>query len=204
MLRLIMEHTVDGVVTIDATGQVSSFNRAAERVFGYRADEILGRNVSTLMPSPHQQAHDGYLARYLATGEARIIGMGREVEGLRSDGARFPMDLSVTEFSMGGERFFIGIVRDISERKKLEEQLRQSQKMEAIGRLAGGVAHDFNNLLTIISGYSELLLSRLDPDDPSAPHVQHDSARRASARRRSRGSCSPSAASRCSSRACST
>jgi two-component system cell cycle sensor histidine kinase/response regulator CckA len=164
-LRSVLDHLIDGVITIDARGSVQSFSRGAERIFGYTADEVIGNNVSMLMPEPDRGRHDGYLDNYLRSGKARIIGIGREVTGLRKDGTTFPMDLGVNEFSVNGVRQFTGIVRDITERKKLEDRLNQSQKMEAIGLLAGGIAHDFNNLLTVISGHCEMLLLRI----PSGP-----------------------------------
>jgi PAS domain S-box-containing protein len=122
-LRAILDTTVDGIITIDAQGIIESFNLVAERIFGYAAAEVLGQEVSLLMPSPYREEHDGYLARYLRTGEKRIIGIGREVVGRRKDGATFPMDLAVSEVRLGNRRLFTGIVRDITERKRLAATL---------------------------------------------------------------------------------
>ncbi|HWW27409.1 MAG TPA: PAS domain S-box protein, partial [Caulobacter sp.] len=119
--RAIVDTAVDAIVVIDETGHVEAFNPAAERLFGYAAQEIIGRNVRTLMPEPYHGEHDGYLARYRQTGERRIIGIGREVEGLRRDGSTFPLELSIAEWREGGQRFFTGVMRDITERRRAEE-----------------------------------------------------------------------------------
>lgn len=126
--RAILETAVDGIITIDEFGIVLTANRAAERLFQYAAEEIVGRNINMLMPEPYRSAHDGYLARHRDTGERRIIGIGREVEGRRRDGSTFPMDLAVGEAVVGGKRIFTGIVRDITARKRTEEELRQSEE----------------------------------------------------------------------------
>lgn len=126
-MRAIFDTAVDGIVTIDERGVIDRFNPAAQRLFGYSEEEVAGRNVSMLMPSPYREQHDHYISRYLGTGERHIIGIGREVTGLRKDGSMFPMDLAVTEMYFGGRRMFTGMIRDISERKRAEEALRQSQ-----------------------------------------------------------------------------
>jgi PAS domain S-box-containing protein len=119
--RAIVDTAVDAILVIDERGGVISFNPAAERLFGYGADEVVGRNVRMLMPEPYHGSHDNYLERYRATGERRIIGIGRQVEGLRKDGATFPLELSVAEWRADGQRFFTGVMRDISERVHAEQ-----------------------------------------------------------------------------------
>jgi PAS domain S-box-containing protein len=119
--RAVVETAADGIVTIDAHGIVQSVNPEAERLFGYRNDELVGHNVKTLMPSPDREHHDEYLARYLRTGVAKIIGIGREVTGQRQDGSAVPLFLSIGEFELNGERFFTGILRDVTDRKRWEE-----------------------------------------------------------------------------------
>ncbi|ENN84664.1 two-component sensor histidine kinase protein [Rhizobium freirei PRF 81] len=116
------------------------------------------------MPQPDRDAHDGYISRYLTTGERRIIGYGRVVTGLRKDGSLFPMELAVGEAITKGGRIFTGFIRDLTSRHKIEEELRQAQKMEAIGQLTGGLAHDFNNLLTVISGNLEMIENKLQDE----------------------------------------
>ncbi len=160
-LRAVVETAVDGVILIDAQGCVQLFNPACEKLFGYSADEVIGRNVKMLMPSPYRDEHDRYLENYRRTGVRKIIGIGREVRGQRKDGSTFPIELSVGEVQNAGEPIFVGFIHDLTERKQTEEQLAQAQKMEAVGQLSGGIAHDFNNLLTVIVGNAELLGEQL-------------------------------------------
>jgi PAS domain S-box-containing protein len=165
-LRAILDSAVDAIIAMDEAGAIESFNPAAERHFGYSEAEVLGRNVSLLMPSPYREEHDGYVAAYVRTGHARIIGAGREVEARRKNGEVFPIHLSVGAARMGDRRIFTGIIRDLTARKRLEGQLAQSQKMEAVGRLAGGVAHDFNNILLTILSRSDAMLRRIPAKSP--------------------------------------
>jgi len=161
-LRSILDTVPESMVVIDELGIIASFSAAAERLFGYTADEVCGQNVGMLMPSPDREAHDRYIERYLTTGERRIIGYGRLVQGQRKDKTVFPMELAVGEALTNGKRIFTGFLRDLTSRHRIEEELRQAQKMEAIGQLTGGLAHDFNNLLTVISGNLEMIESRLE------------------------------------------
>jgi len=126
--RAVVDHVIDGIITIDQRATVETFNPAAERIFGYRAEEVIGRNVRMLMPEPYQGQHDSYLANYLHTGQAKIIGIGREVAGRRKDGSVFPMDLAISEFRHGDHRMFAGIIRDITKLKEAEDGLRKAHE----------------------------------------------------------------------------
>jgi two-component system CheB/CheR fusion protein len=157
-LRGIVATAADGIITIDERGIIESFNSTAERFFGYRADEVTGRKIETLMPSPYREEHDGYLSRYLETGVARIIGSRREVMGRRKDGSTFPMELGVSEFFDGAHRKFTGLVRDITDRRQAEERERQRQaelarvlRVITVGELSGGLAHELNQPLAAIA-----------------------------------------------------
>jgi two-component system sensor histidine kinase UhpB len=172
-MRAIFDTAVDGIVTIDERGLIDRFNPAAQRLFGYAEEEVAGRNVAMLMPSPYREHHDGYISHYLGTGERRIIGIGREVTGLRKDGSMFPMDLAVAEMHFRGRRMFTGMIRDISERKRAEEALRQSQselrklsahqeqvKEQERKRIAQEIHDELGALLTGIKAHVSVSLDR--------------------------------------------
>lgn len=160
-LAAVLDMTVDGVLVIDAAGRIESFNRGAEQLFGYPEAEVLGRNVSILMPSPHHEHHDGYLARYLATSEAKIIGSGREVTGRRRDGSVFPVHLSVGEMRIGGERKFTGVLHDRSDSVRIEAQLREQEALARLGEMAAVIAHEVKNPLAGVRGAIQVFGSRL-------------------------------------------
>jgi len=162
LLRAIVETSPDGLITIDQASLIQSFNPAAQRMFGYAADEVIGRNVRCLMPDPYRAQHDDYVARYLRTGEKRIIGIGREVLGQRKDGAIFPLELAVGEVRTAGGRIFAGFVRDVSARQEAEERLRELQaelvhvaRLSAMGEMASALAHELNQPLTAIINYAQ-------------------------------------------------
>lgn len=153
--RAIVETAVEGIITIDARGIVESVNPAACRMFGYAPEEVVGRNVSLLVPSPHREQHDEYLASYLHTGHAKIIGIGRELEGQRKDGKVFPMELSVSEVRLGDRRLFTGLIRDISDRRELEQAVATASEQERtrIAReLHDGLGQQIGGLLFLMNG----------------------------------------------------
>lgn len=165
-ISLILDTMEDGVITIDEDCNVQSFNRAAEKMFGYKAEEIIGKNVNLLIPDLQPDEHDNYIESCIKTGQKNIIGISRDLQALRKNGSLFYIHLSVNEFTdeTDGKRRFIGSCSDISLLKEQEQQLRHSQKMEALGKLTGGIAHDYNNMLGVVLGYAELLMDQL-PDD---------------------------------------
>jgi PAS domain S-box-containing protein len=165
-MRALRDTLVDGLIIIDDQKIIRSFNLAAERIFGYPAAEVIGQNVRMLMPDPYRAAHDRYVDNYVRGGKAKIIGIGREVMGLRRDGSTFPMHLAVGEMAHHDGQFFVGIVRDMTAEKETQAQLRQAQKLEAIGQLTGGIAHDFNNLLSLLLMDLEALEETTPAGDP--------------------------------------
>ena len=175
-LSAVLDTAVDGIITIDGRGIVQSVNAAVENMFGYTAEELIGRNVSILMPSPYREGHDGHLERYLRTGEARIIGIGREVEGRRKDGSIFPLEIAVSEVEFPGRRLFTGIVRDISERRRMEEQARlrlretaHTSRLLELGEMTSGIAHEINQPLAAITGYAAACMRMLESEAPDMP-----------------------------------
>jgi PAS domain S-box-containing protein len=157
LLRAVVDTAISGVILIDARGCVLMFNPACEKLFEYTAAEVIGQNVKMLMPGPYREEHDGYIENFRRTGERKIIGIGREVFGQRKDGTTFPMDLSVDEAKQDEKPIFVGIVHDLTERKRTEELLVQAQEIKTVGQLTRGIAHDLNTLLTVIVGNAEFL-----------------------------------------------
>ena len=167
--KAILDTAVDAIVTIDRAGYIQTFNTAASMMFGYAAGEVIGLNIKILMPDPYQSEHDGYLHNYLHTGEKKIIGIGREVSGLRKNGETFPIDLSVSEVVVGDSHSFTGIIRDLTEEKKREAELQRQQeeirinrdrvthmtRISTLGEMAAGIAHEINQPLTAISNYAQ-------------------------------------------------
>lgn len=169
-LKSILDTVPDAMVAIDSRGIILSFSAAAERMFGYSAAEVCGRNVSMLMPSPHREQHDGYIARYLATGERRIIGTGRVVTGRRRDGSFFPIELAVGEIRSEKRRLFTGFIRDLTERQLTQKRLQELQselshvsRVSEMGQMVSILAHEVNQPLTAAANYlqtGKLILSR--------------------------------------------
>lgn len=173
-LESILATVPDAMIVIDEHGIIQSFSAAAERQFGWTAAEAVGRNVSMLMPNPYRDAHDGYLERYMTTGERRIIGIGRVVVGERKDGSTFPMELAVGEMVSHGRRFFTGFVRDLTERQTAERRMQDLQselvhvgRLTALGEMASALAHELNQPLTASANYMKgcLMLVDREPTD---------------------------------------
>jgi len=173
-LQSILDTVPDAMIVIDEHGAMQSFSATAERQFGWKAEEVVGKNVSMLMPNPYRDAHDSYLGRYLTTGERRIIGIGRVVVGERKDGSTFPMELSVGEMISGQQRYFTGFVRDLTERQATERRLQDVQselvhvgRLTALGEMASALAHELNQPLTAAANFLKgcLMLADREPLD---------------------------------------
>lgn len=160
--RSLIDTVPDAMIVIDETGHILAFSTAAEKMFGYAADELIGENVNALMPSPDRERHDGYLKRYRETGEAHIIGKGRVTSARRRDGATFPIDLSIGEAEIDGTRIFTGFIRDLTERAEttkrlhvLQAELAHVARISQMGTLAASIAHELNQPLAAITNYVE-------------------------------------------------
>ncbi|MEO6197841.1 MAG: PAS domain S-box protein [Dehalococcoidia bacterium] len=179
-VRTVLESSPDAIIGMDETGTITDWNPRAETMFGWSRDEALGRSLAeTIIPPDQREAHRSGLRRFTETSEGPMLHRRVETTGWRQDGTEFPVELSIVPLKEGAVDRFYGFIVDISERRaaevklrKTEEQLRQAQKMEAVGQLAGGVAHDFNNLLTVITGYTELLMSNLPAGAPTLADLQ--------------------------------
>jgi PAS domain S-box-containing protein len=168
-LRGVFESAVEGIVTIDQRGTIQTVNPAVEKTFGYTREEMIGQNVKILMPEPFASAHDEYLQSYLTTGRRKIIGIGREVVGRRKDGSTFPVDLSVSEVRVGDRRIFTGMIRDITQRKAMEDEARERQaqvahleRVSTMGQMASGLAHELNQPLGAIANYAKACRSMVE------------------------------------------
>ena len=177
-LESILDTIPDAMVVIDERGIIQSFSRTAEHMFGYRADEAVGRNVSLLMPSPYRERHDSYIERYLHTGERRIIGVGRVVTGQRKDGTTFPIELAVGEINLPGRRVFTGFLRDLTQRQRTEKRLQELQdelthvaRVSELGQMSAALTHELKQPLTAIINYVEASRVLLDGPAPPVPKV---------------------------------
>ena len=185
-LRSVLDTVPDAIIVIDEAGVIQSFSSAAEKQFGWTAQEVIGRNVMMLMPQPYRNAHDSYLDHYKTTGERRIIGIGRIVVGERRDGSTFPMELAVGEMHSGGTRFFTGFVRDLTERQdtqtrmqELQAELMHISRLTALGEMASTLAHELNQPLSAIANYlkgGRRLLERAAPDTVRAAEAMDKAA----------------------------
>jgi two-component system sensor kinase FixL len=177
--RAVIDNAHDAIIAIDEAGRVEMFNHAAQRIFGYAPEEVIGRNVNILMPQPYHREHDGYIRNYIQTGKAKIIGTGREVEAKHKDGTVFPIDLSIGEMR-GGRRGFIGVIRDITERHQGEQRVRELtaelvhiSRLSAMGQLSSSLAHELNQPLTAIMNYAEAARQMVEiGGERSLPKVQ--------------------------------
>jgi two-component system sensor kinase FixL len=173
-LQALLDAAVDAIVVIDDKGKIITFNRAAERMFGYAVEDVLGKNVNVLMDEPYRSEHEQYVSRYVEKGEPHIIGKGREVEARRSNGEIFPVSLAVGEAREGGNRRFVGIIRDLSAQRAAEQSTRALEhrlahvgRFNLMGEMAAGIAHEINQPLSAIATYAQAgkrILQQSNPD----------------------------------------
>jgi two-component system sensor kinase FixL len=173
-LRAILETAVEGIITIDERGLIESFNPSAEKIFGFTANEAVGKNIKLLMPAPYRLEHDGYLHNYRDTGHAKIIGIGREVTGQRKDGKTFPMDLSVSEVRLANRRMFTGFVRDITERKRLEKEITEisNREQQRIGQdLHDGLCQELAGIQLMCEVLEQKLAAKSNAESNQAGQI---------------------------------
>ena len=168
--RAVIDAAVDGIIVIDSRGRIETVNHAAEQMFGYTEAELIGQNVSVLMPEPDRSRHDGYINHFLETGERKIIGIGRSVTAVRRDGQQFPVHLSVGAMEIDGEKHFTGILHDLSRRTELEERLREATALARLGEMAAVIAHEVKNPLAAVRGAVQVIGSHL----PAGRHRRRD------------------------------
>ncbi len=177
--RAVIDNAHDAIIAINSLGRIEMFNRAAERIFGFQATEVVGQNVNMLMPAPYHDEHDGYIKNYITTGTAKIIGTGREVEAQHKDGTIFPIDLSIGEMRSGNNRGFIGVIRDTTERHQSERRVRELtaelvhiSRLSAMGQLSSSLAHELNQPLTAIANYAEVARQIAEMGDGNSPKLK--------------------------------
>jgi len=172
MVEALLESASQAILSVDSSGKIVLANHRAEEMFNYTRDELVGASIEMLLPESRRGAHEQHRERYFGQPRVRPMGIGMELSGRKRCGIEFPVEVSLSSVQTPNGVFAIAFVTDISRRKLLEEQLVHAQKMEAVGRLAGGVAHDFNNMLTVIAGYNRMILDELRPDDPLRDYVE--------------------------------
>lgn len=178
MLSLIIETAPDAIVTADDQGRILSFSPAAERIFGHQESEVVGENLTILMPEPYRSEHDGYMERYLRTGERHIIGAGREVRAMRKSGEVFVAELAVGELKLGNKHVFTGFIRDADDRAKAESRARDLQfrlervaRIQMLGEMSAALAHEINQPLTAITNFAEAAKRSLGKDAPNLDEI---------------------------------